>query len=139
MNFNAEHHIQYDYCKTRLKYRQGRQLKAVKQELKQRLQRFGKLYYVRNVTTEMLERQLELEQFTEVYLAKFYKIYEARKCKRFLDAKEFYGGILHISYAPEYESKEELKDKIQKRKLEIENSLKRINLHKNNEKKMQKN
>ncbi|XP_037821926.1 RNA-binding protein 48 [Lucilia sericata] len=160
MDCNAEHHKQYDYCTTRLKYRQGRQLKAVKvytvanesqnllifgvpkinllQELKQRLQRFGKLYYVRNVTTEMLDRQLELEQFTEVYLAKFYKIHEARKCKRFMDAKEFYGGILHISYAPEYETKEEFKDKLQKRKLEIERSLKRINLDNNNEKRLKK-
>lgn len=104
------------------------------QELKQRLLRFGKLYHVRNVTTEMIERQLELEQFTEVYWAKFYKIYEARKCKRFLDAKEFYGGILHISYAPEYETISELKEKLQKRKLEIEYSLKRNKIYDNNDK-----
>lgn len=95
------------------------------QELRQRLSRFGKLTHIRNVTQEMLEKQLEIEQFTEVFWSKFQKIYDARKCKRFMDAKEFYGGILHISYAPEYETKEELKDKLQKRKLEIEYTLKR--------------
>ncbi|KAM7344698.1 RNA-binding protein 48 isoform 1-T1 [Cochliomyia hominivorax] len=156
MNLSIEHHKQYEYCTTRLKYRQGRELKAVKtytvanesqnllifgvpkinliQELKQKLSRFGKLYHVRNVTGEMLEKQLELEQFTEVYWAKFYKIYEARKCKRFMDAKEFYGGILHISYAPEYETKEELRAKLQRRRTEIEFALKRNKSYKNEEK-----
>lgn len=30
MTTNAEHHKRHQYCTTRLKYRQGRQLKAVK-------------------------------------------------------------------------------------------------------------
>ncbi|KAM7344699.1 RNA-binding protein 48 isoform 2-T2 [Cochliomyia hominivorax] len=63
MNLSIEHHKQYEYCTTRLKYRQGRELKAVKtytvanesqnllifgvpkinliQELKQKLSRFA--------------------------------------------------------------------------------------------------
>ncbi|TMW44112.1 hypothetical protein DOY81_010805 [Sarcophaga bullata] len=68
---------------------------------------------------------MDVEQFTEVYWVKFHRIIDARKCKRFLDAKEFYGGILHISYAPEYESKEELKEKLNQRTFEIKKCLKR--------------
>lgn len=106
----------------------------LQQELKQRLSRFGKLYHVRNVTREMLDKHLELEQFTEVFWVKFSKIYDARKCKRFMDAKEFYGGILHISYAPEYETKEELKEKLSKRQKEVEIALKRNKEYKIKEK-----
>ncbi|KAM7344700.1 RNA-binding protein 48 isoform 3-T3 [Cochliomyia hominivorax] len=69
MNLSIEHHKQYEYCTTRLKYRQGRELKAVKtytvanesqnllifgvpkinliQELKQKLSRFGGLIWKR--------------------------------------------------------------------------------------------
>lgn len=97
----------------------------VSQELKKRLLRFGPLNHVRNVTAEMLEKQMELEQFTEVFWVKFSKIYDARKCKRFLDAKEFYGSILHISYAPEYEDVAELEEKLNNRRLEVENAIKR--------------
>uniref|UniRef100_A0A1A9WBA9 RNA-binding protein 48 n=1 Tax=Glossina brevipalpis TaxID=37001 RepID=A0A1A9WBA9_9MUSC len=136
---SVEHHKRLEYCKTRLKYRQGRQLKAVKvytianesqyllvfgvpkinltQELKKKLNQFGSLEYSRNITEEwtQLIHCYELEPFTEVYRVKYKKIEDARKCKRFLDAREFYGGILHISYAPEYETTEELKHKLQKR------------------------
>lgn len=95
------------------------------QELKQRLLKFGKFYHVRDITTDILAKQMDVEQFTEVYWVKFHRIFDARKCKRFLDAKEFYGGILHISYAPEYESKEELKEKLSQRTFEIKKCLKR--------------
>lgn len=97
----------------------------LQQELKQRLLKFGKFYHVRNVTTDILAKQMDVEQFTEVFWVKFQRIYDARKCKRFLDAKEFYGGILHISYAPEHESQDELKNKLNQRMLEIKNCLKR--------------
>lgn len=95
------------------------------QELKQRLSRFGKLEHARNVTKDIIEKELDLEPFTEVYWVKFCKIFESRKCKRFMDAREFYGGILHISYAPEYETAEELKEKILKRSQEVKYQLKR--------------
>uniref|UniRef100_A0A1B0FQH0 RNA-binding protein 48 n=1 Tax=Glossina morsitans morsitans TaxID=37546 RepID=A0A1B0FQH0_GLOMM len=141
-NANIEHHKRLQYCTTRLKYRQGRQLKAVKaytvanesqyllifgvpkinltQELKNKLRQFGSLENLRNITEQWVQTlSYELEPFTEVYCVKYKKIEEARRCKRYLDAREFYGGILHISYAPEYEALEELKSKLQQRANEI--------------------
>ncbi|XP_073813195.1 RNA-binding protein 48 [Musca autumnalis] len=140
------HHKQYRYCTTRLKYRQGRELKAVKvytvanesshllcfgvpkinlyNELKQSFRKFGELCHVHNVTSELVEKGAELEAFTEVFWIKFKKIFDARKAKKYLDAKEFYGGILHISYAPEYETLEELRNKLNHRISELKYRLK---------------
>lgn len=42
-------------------------------------------------------------------------MYFARRAKKMMDAKEYYGGILHISYAPEYESADETRHKFQQR------------------------
>ncbi|XP_005188417.1 RNA-binding protein 48 [Musca domestica] len=143
---NIAHHKQFKYCTTRLQYRQGRELKAVKvytvaneslhllcfgvpkinlhNELKHSFRRFGELCHVRNVTQELLDQGAELEAFTEVFWIKFKKIFNARKAKKFLDAKEFYGGILHISYAPEYETVEELREKLNHRMAEVQYRLK---------------
>lgn len=71
------------------------------------------------------------------------KLHIARKAKKLLDAKSFYGGnimqvislgadgadhtnmlialgILHISYAPEFESVEEVQEKFQQRRAEVQ-------------------
>lgn len=90
------------------------------QELKNKLRQFGSLENLRNITEQWVQTLFyELEPFTEVYCVKYKKIEEARRCKRYLDAREFYGGILHISYAPEYEALEELKTKLQQRANDI--------------------
>lgn len=68
--------------------------------------------------------------FTDVYHVKFHKLEHARRAKRFLDATEFYGGILHISYAPEYESLDELRRKLTQRRNEV---YQRINVNAKNE------
>jgi RNA-binding protein 48 len=60
-----------------------------------------------------------IEQFTDVYHIEFKKLEHARRAKKFLDAKNFYGGLLHISYAPEYESINDLREKLKKRKTEV--------------------
>lgn len=92
--------------------------------MKQRIRKFGVLDHVHNVTHEFVEKGYELELFTEVFWIKFHRLHDARKCKIYLDAKEFYGGILHISYAPEYESIDELREKLNRRKTEVEYRLK---------------
>lgn len=56
-----------------------------------------------------------LEQFTDVYHVKFQNIRFSRRAKKVMDAKQYYGGILHISYAPEYESPDETRHKLQQR------------------------
>ena len=60
-----------------------------------------------------------IEIFTDVYKIQFEKLQHARRAKKFLDARNFFGGILHVSYAPECETVEELKQKIQQRRAEV--------------------
>ncbi|KAH8345605.1 hypothetical protein KR084_012931 [Drosophila pseudotakahashii] len=137
---SSEHHKRLEYCTTRLQYRQGRELKAVKVytvasesrhmlifgvpkinlqgELKAKLQGFGKLQSCFSITSEMASR-MELEAFTDVFAVKFERLEVARRAKKMLDARQFYGGTLHISYAPERESLDELREKMLQRRQEV--------------------
>lgn len=162
------HHKRSKYCTTRLKYRQGKHLTAMKvslrisflipsnsswrsrlmqvytvanesqhlmifgvpkvnlfQELKQRLNRYGDIECFRNMTEEWMQRSNAepLEPFTEVFSIKYRKPEQARYCKHYMDAREFYGGILHITYAPENETIDELRGKLLKRQFEIKQRL----------------
>lgn len=65
-----------------------------------------------------------MEKFTDVFHSNFAKVQDARKAKKFLDAREFYGGILHISYAPELETIDELRAKLDLRETEVRNRIK---------------
>ncbi|KAG8540410.1 hypothetical protein GDO81_019350 [Engystomops pustulosus] len=56
------------------------------------------------------------EQFTEVYLIKFQRLQSARIAKRKLDECSFFGGVLHVCYAPEFESVQETREKLQDRR-----------------------
>ncbi|XP_050678596.1 RNA-binding protein 48 [Leptidea sinapis] len=122
------HHEQQNLCTTRLPYRQGRKLTAVKvytiaresnhllifgvpslnlrQETKSLFIKFGKLLQF-NIST-----QHKADIFTETYHAQFERIHTARIAKKMLDTKNFYGGILHVCYAPELESIEETRLKL---------------------------
>lgn len=135
-----EHHKRFEYCTTRLQYRQGRELKAVKvytvaseskhmlvfgvpkvnlhTNIKNKLQCFGKLQSCTCVTTEFAKK-MELEAFTDVFAVQFNHLEQARRAKRQLDAKQFYGGILHISYAPERETPQDLREKFVQRQKEV--------------------
>ena len=59
------------------------------------------------------------EPYTDVYWVKFVDISSARVAKRKLDDKSFFGKNLHVSYAPEFESVEETRDKLQQRRTAI--------------------
>lgn len=63
------------------------------------------------------------EIFTECYHVHYAKIQSARLAKRLLDNKSFYGGILHVCYAPECESLEETRAKLQQRTKDVLNRL----------------
>ncbi|XP_037951379.1 RNA-binding protein 48 [Teleopsis dalmanni] len=141
-----EHHKQQEYCRTRLTYRQGKELKAVKvytvanesshllifgvpkvnlqNEVKTLSERYGTIEFCKCVTKEMCEK-IVLEQFTDVFHVKYNHIERARRAKRFIDRLEFYGGILHVSYAPELETALETRLKLQKRIHEINHRLKK--------------
>lgn len=95
------------------------------QELKRKLQCYGNIEHLRNMTEEWTQRPNAepLEPFTEVFWVKYRKPEQARFCKHYMDAKEFYGGILHISYAPENETIDELRAKLLRRQFEVKQRL----------------
>ncbi|KAF5450285.1 hypothetical protein F2P56_030650 [Juglans regia] len=61
----------------------------------------------------------ECEQFTDVYWIKFRLVSNARFAKRKLDEFVFLGNRLQVSYAPQYESLSDTKDKLEGRTREI--------------------
>ncbi|XP_056336225.1 RNA-binding protein 48 [Danio aesculapii] len=127
-----KHHEQQHVAQTRPKYREGRRLKAVKVYtinlesrylLVQGVPAIGvmaelvQLFALYGVIEEY--RPLDeypAEEFTEVYLIQFQKLTSARAAKRHTDEKSFFGGQLHVCYAPEYETVEETKQKLQDRR-----------------------
>ncbi|XP_064614295.1 RNA-binding protein 48-like [Liolophura sinensis] len=127
------HHVQREFCTTRPAYRQGRELKAVKvytvnNESKYLLiqgvpavgagQELIKLCAMYGAVEEyrVLDDYPTPDKFTEVYWVKFTRIQSARFAKRKLDNHSFFGGVLHICYAPEYETLEDTREKLQERR-----------------------
>ncbi|XP_048057508.1 RNA-binding protein 48 [Megalobrama amblycephala] len=127
-----KHHEQHNVAQTRAKYREGRRPKAVKVYTINLESRYLLVQGVPaiGVMTELVQlfalygvieeyRALDeypAEQFTEVYLIKFQKLTSARVAKRHTDEKSFFGGQLHVCYAPEYETVEETRQKLQDRR-----------------------
>ncbi|XP_053985179.1 uncharacterized protein LOC128896379 isoform X2 [Hylaeus anthracinus] len=65
------------------------------------------------------------EEFTEAYYIQYARIQSARIAKRFIDGKNFYGGLLHVFYVPELESVAETKAKLVQRCREVAIRIKR--------------
>ncbi|XP_011560020.3 RNA-binding protein 48 [Plutella xylostella] len=129
------HHEQQELCSTRLPYRQGRKLTAVKtytindesrhilvfgvpslnlrQETKALFSKFGKVLQVN------LSMEHKSEIFTETYHVVYEKISHARIAKKMLDTKSFYGGVLHVCYAPEYETIGDTRTKLMLRRRDV--------------------
>ncbi|CAC5381496.1 RNA-binding protein 48 [Mytilus coruscus] len=127
------HHIRLNLCATRPLYREGRNPKAVKvytvnQESQYLMfqdvpalgttQELIKLCAVHGAVEEyrLLDEFPTVDKFTDVVLVKFKRIQSARHAKKKLDNWSFYGGVLHVTYAPEYESVEETREKLQDRR-----------------------
>jgi hypothetical protein len=68
--------------------------------------------------------EYETEEFTDAYWVKFQQIIGAQIAKRKLDDYPFYGQLLDISYAPQFESVAETREKIFERKNTILEKLK---------------
>ncbi|XP_044750868.1 RNA-binding protein 48 [Coccinella septempunctata] len=137
------HHKQQELCVTRPAYRQGRKLTAVKvytvssesqhlfvygvpsinlrSELKSLFNKYGE------ISTIHVVPQQKVELFTECYHVHYKRIQSARIAKRLVDTKSFYGGVLHVCYAPEYETLEETTTKLQQRKKDVLVRLKKYN------------
>ncbi|KAG5520899.1 hypothetical protein RHGRI_033457 [Rhododendron griersonianum] len=61
----------------------------------------------------------DCEPFTDVYWVKFRQVNNARFAKRKLDEFVFLGNRLQVSYAPQYESLSDTKEKLEGRRKEV--------------------
>ncbi|XP_012535627.1 uncharacterized protein LOC105836254 [Monomorium pharaonis] len=136
------HHVQQKLCRTRPLYRQGKKLTAVKvytindesqhllicgvpqlqivEEVKKLIYPYG------NVKAIQLVTEYPSEDFTETYHIHYAHIQSARIAKRSIDNKNFFGGILHVCYAPELETLEETRAKLIQRRKDIATQIKRL-------------
>ncbi|XP_015517529.1 RNA-binding protein 48 isoform X1 [Neodiprion pinetum] len=135
------HHEQQELCVTRPTYRQGRKLTAVKVytvnnesqhlmicgvpklQLSEEIRRLASPYG--DVKKVSLVPEYPTEEFTEAYHVHYGRIQSARIAKRFIDGKNFYGGLLHVFYAPELESISETRAKLLQRRRDIAIRIKR--------------
>eukprot|EP00794_Sanderia_malayensis_P003470 gene3470-3967_t len=129
------HHSQAPFCHSRPKYREARWNRAVKvytinQESKYLLINGIPSIGVGKEAVELFAIYGEVEEykmldeypsdeFTDTYWIKFKKVQSARFAKKKLDMRSFYGGILHITYAPEFETIHETKQKLQERRHQV--------------------
>lgn len=91
----------------------------LRQELKQLCSKYG------SVKMLFVENKYKTEIFTECYHVLYEKIQSARFAKRLIDTKSFYGGVLHVCYAPEYETIEEIREKLEQRRKDVAFRLKK--------------
>ncbi|XP_022180959.1 RNA-binding protein 48 [Myzus persicae] len=138
------HHNMLSYCENRPKYRQGRKLTAIKvytvndesqhllirgvpsvnlhDEVEKLCKRYGNVLSIRQVQFE------DQEEFTHSFHVVFIQIQSARFAKKQMDTKNFFGGILHVCYAPELESIEQTRSKLQMRIVEVKKHIHKIGL-----------
>ncbi|NXL28414.1 RBM48 protein, partial [Glaucidium brasilianum] len=127
-----KHHAQLGVCESRAKYREGRRPRAVKVYTINLESRYLLIQGVPalGVMKELVEQfalygaieeyhaldEYPAEQFTEVYLLKFQKLQCARVAKKKMDERSFFGSLLHVCYAPEFETVQETREKLQDRR-----------------------
>ncbi|NXG61438.1 RBM48 protein, partial [Hemiprocne comata] len=128
----CKHHAQLGACESRAKYREGRRPRAVKVYTINLESRYLLIQGVPalGVMKELVEQfalygaieeyhaldEYPAEQFTEVYLIKFQKLQCARVAKKKMDERSFFGSLLHVCYAPEFETVLETREKLQDRR-----------------------
>ncbi|XP_062423728.1 RNA-binding protein 48 isoform X1 [Rhea pennata] len=128
----CRHHAQLGACESRAKYREGRRPRAVKVYTINLESRYLLIQGVPalGVMKELVEQfalygaideyhaldEYPAEQFTEVYLIKFQKLQCARVAKKKMDERSFFGSLLHVCYAPEFETVQETREKLQDRR-----------------------
>ncbi|CAN7986044.1 unnamed protein product [Ixodes hexagonus] len=126
------HHARKSICGSRASYRQGRRGTAVKVYT---INQESRYLLISNVNAVGAAEDLkdacleygdiadyhavdgyETEQFTESYLVKYVRIQSARIAKKKLDEKSFFGAVLHVCYAPEFETVHETREKLEDRR-----------------------
>lgn len=122
------HHGRKNVCGSRPAYRQGRRATAVKVFT---INQESRYLLISNVNAVGANEDLkdacleygdvsdfhavdgyETEEFTEAYIVKFARIQSARIAKKRLDERSFFGAVLHVCYAPEFETHDETRHKI---------------------------
>lgn len=138
-----EHHLKDAVCSTRPPYRDGKKPRAVKvytiaQESKYLLVQnvpaiAGVLeqllpYFNQHGPVEQYWKLEANEEFVETVLIKFVQIHQARLAKCKLDDLNFMGSILHVCYAPECETVDDLREKLAERRTSVQrrNNLNRV-------------
>ncbi|CAH1768447.1 3563_t:CDS:2 [Entrophospora sp. SA101] len=84
-------------------YRSGRKPTAVK------------VYTINKESKHQILHDYPCEEFTEVLWVKFASLPEARAAKRKVNEHIFFNSPLKVRYAPEYESVEDTREKLQER------------------------
>uniref|UniRef100_A0A8C5XKG4 RNA-binding protein 48 n=1 Tax=Microcebus murinus TaxID=30608 RepID=A0A8C5XKG4_MICMU len=128
-----DHYIQREVWDTGAKYREGRRPRAVKVYTINLESRYLLIQGVPAVGAmkELVEQfalygaieqynaldEYPAGDFTEVYLIKFMNLRSARTAERKMDEQSFFGGLLHVCYAPEFETIEETRKKLDERKV----------------------
>ncbi|XP_030829991.1 uncharacterized protein LOC583571 [Strongylocentrotus purpuratus] len=130
-------------CPDRPLYRDGRRDRAVKVFTINQESRYLLVHGVPdiNITDELLKllslygvieeyRTLDddqtAEEFTKTHWIKYANIQAARVAKRKMDDHSFYGGFLHVSYAPESESIQHTREKLQQRRMDVARRLRKL-------------
>ncbi|KAF4529692.1 hypothetical protein B566_EDAN010778 [Ephemera danica] len=140
------HHEQQELCTTRPLYRQGRKLTAVKVILVYTVVSESAHLIVSGVPDLRLREELwncaakfgdilclsqvdgfTEEQFTVAFHLLYARIQSARFAKKKLDGLSFFGGILHVCYAPELETIVEVQTKLKQRVRDVETRRNRDN------------
>ena len=134
-----DHHIKDHVCVTRPPYRNGRKLRAVKvytiaQESKYLLVQnipsiVGAMeqlipYFNQYGSIEQYRKLDDYEkkegEFIDTAMIKFQRIDQARVAKCKLDDLNFLGSVLHVCYAPECESLDDLREKLVERRTVVQ-------------------
>ncbi|XP_076327685.1 uncharacterized protein LOC143234304 [Tachypleus tridentatus] len=128
----SDHHVKHEVCSSRASYREGRKATAVKvytinqesyyllifgvpavgaaQELLYECEQFG------HVNRFSPLDEYPAEEYTEVYLVMYLNLQDARNAKKRLDDRSFFGGSIHVCYAPEFESVQDTRNKLLERR-----------------------
>jgi hypothetical protein len=151
-----DHHIKDNVCLNRPPYRNGKKLRAVKvytiaQESKYLLiqnipsiagvveqllpyfNQYGKIEQYWKLDGYERKDPKDGDQFFDTILIKFLQIHQARLAKCRLDDMNFMGSNLHICYAPECESLEDLREKMTERRTVVQHKSKQSTVIRKNQ------
>ena len=136
------HHVKQEYCETRPKYRRGKKKTAVKVYT---INLESKYLIISGVPATGLQKDLvklcrsqgiiqqykkledyPREEFTEVYLVQYREIQTATKARIKLDERYFFGSMLHVFYAPEFETLADTRQKILHRRRSVTTRVKQL-------------